>query len=538
MYASVFVVLSGAALYTAVHAYVEYIALFGRHPIKDDDDDNRFFSRLELIPLFSGAHRGGGTDPVIGWRARNAARGAWLALNLSSGGVSLNTRSTNSAYAVPDRAWLSAEQYLMYAISQIDQRLEGPEPVHRENLMAAKLELLVSLAETRFRLGGPKGLQTARQAYNESLEVLEGDTVAQLRGTLPALKLDINRRLADIDLLLTNLVASRIPENELSRRRQDGHVRLLALLESAATGTTSPAHSVGSSSGTTAATLTPSEHEDTIMEPRRRGWTSFWSSRSLHRSAGAEQAPPPRVSTARQHSIDHLQTLAPMTAPALARAIMAIMQSLLVSAASRRDMLEMERISKAAHDFSRSLLENLPNHPSAHTSTESRALEDSAKLYRSWLLSRDALFLTYCAEIQAARGPSAAALLTVTDAERPQDPQSRLDDAIALSQQALEILKTLPDSTNAWQPVRLSLPLADTRRSASLAGAMAAQVSGTLAEMHEEDYKKAIARYETSLAFLHTSKRYGTGVGEATAREQAITGSIRRCRERLQPAIP
>ena len=473
-----------------MHAYVEYVALHGRTSIKasDLDSEHPIYEVDELVPGFSGAHLGGGTDPAIGFWARNAVRGAWIALHLQRGGVVVGNRNGHTDVAVPDKAWLTAEGYLKYALTQIDE-IESTKKV---DLSLAKREILMRLAEVDAKLSGPRGLAEAKRLY--SLILMDGESASPPMTLVN--KAEVERRLSEIDLRLLDEV--------LGKRMQPGHLvlerqrALKALAESVKT-------ALSACQGQPRPPFTPAYTIEDKHVPGKTGllnqlWTWF-----------SEDEP--------ESSVVTNLILAPANAPRrAARTALSCLTSLVTSlVATDQTLLAQFVVHDALLQITRFISDTSPTPQT-----------DAEKIHLAWLKSRESLLLSYQAEITHA-------LQTPEDAVRVIERcDNALQDAIALGKQALTILPTPMKKSMFASPSTYSAPLAETTAAARKSGALAARTRALLAE-NNRDYRLALENYELILEFVETpSSGTNTANEQGQLRNQAIAG-IRRTREHLTP---
>ncbi|GAA5868936.1 hypothetical protein JCM3774_006795 [Rhodotorula dairenensis] len=218
VFASVFLVASSLAAFTAVHLYVEHVALAGPAPncAGPDNDPDEW---AEEAHGWTGLHtpNRGGTDPRLGLWTRMAIRAAWMSQHWGSGTVAApesgpaaaSSSSSPFAVAAPrrigdanataanggagasvdpaaarqvhDAGWIMAERYLAQAlrraaetrgISLVDSR-DWEAHVDHGGVDRAAVELEERLAGIRERIGGRARLDKARQGWERIYYALE-----------------------------------------------------------------------------------------------------------------------------------------------------------------------------------------------------------------------------------------------------------------------------------------------------------------------------------------------------------------------------
>jgi hypothetical protein len=491
IYGSVFIVLGSATVYLSLHAYVEYIGLQGFRPIKLDEPGLEDLLPEEIVAAYSGAHLGGGTDPSLGWRARFAARGAWIAQNLSAGGIVPGSSGKSKEFAVPDSAWLEAERLLSYALAN------ASPTASREG----KMELLALLADIRSRLAGPRGLSDSRRSYQQLImEVLEGTSCND-----KARWLLFEAKLAEVDgRIATELLASKGDATSAAKYSQNARARLSKAL-----------CSITSVDGTPSTHVTPLD----IIETRRSSQETSnrvkaWLDHASHADAPHSQAGLVALRSSSTPTFD--DTRAPLaflnlsTVPAvIQRSVITTSLCLASLTASSGDLATANDILHAAGTGVRDIL-------SAGSPPIPRQ-----SLQQAWLQSR-------LATILASSGELAYALISEQEPERHVRAQQYLSEAQAAGQRSLELSNALTKA--------MPLPvLQDVKHTALLAQTGAARSRAALLEVAGTDLSSALQLYEGALASLPTE---GTGSKPAQAIvtdvQKRLLADVRRCREKLQ----
>ncbi|GAA6013003.1 hypothetical protein JCM8202_002983 [Rhodotorula sphaerocarpa] len=210
VFGSVFIVVSSLAAFTAVHLYVEHVALAGPAPhltTPDQDPDEWALAEQEG---WTGAHtaRRGGTDPRLGLWTRMAIRAAWMSQNWGSGTVAAPDTSSGAAATAPsqspfavsaprrigdaagggvaaqgvdpgagrqvhDAGWIMAERYLAMALQRAQEKrgislvdsVDWESHVEHGGVDRAAVELEERLAGIRERIGGRARLHKAREGW-------------------------------------------------------------------------------------------------------------------------------------------------------------------------------------------------------------------------------------------------------------------------------------------------------------------------------------------------------------------------------------
>ena len=488
VYVSVSLVLSSAACYGAVHAYVEYGALHGRSPITLSEDNDSLFLLQDLVPGYSGAHLGGGTDPSIGWKARNAARAAWIALNLQKGGIASGDKAGNALIAVPDKAWLQAERYLVYALQQIALRLEGNrnDPITTES----KWELMLRLAEVRSKLGGIRGLGDARRDYQAVLTEMREDRSLIKDSAGRARILDVARLLAVVEFRISrNSSGAKFPSGFLDREAERALVQLTCAVEE-----TLNMRSVAEIVPDTADSI-PS------LAPQKACCDKQPLIAEVEHAVSSKIVPKIRNLLIKSHS-----TIDSSSGPVI-RALVKSVMSLSASLTALGDLPGASALTSASLQY----LEQLPHSPS-------RSETEGGRLQTAWIAVRRGMLNTYAAELSHAHK-----IIGV-------QPDELLENCVQVCRDTLTSLNLLASSLFAR-----AHPLADfaisLSHTAQTSGALAAYARGLLFETSLKDNKMALDSHETALTFIATSSQYKDE--EKAVLQDRIVEAIRRCRERV-----
>lgn len=182
VFTSVGVVVLTLSAFAGVHIWVEKVELAGPTRENGEDDSHGWAEELEG---WSGAHRGGGTDPRLGLRARMAVRSAWIGQSwgggiaaspvstagsspFAAGGAMIGASKKNSGKQVGDAGWQMAEGYLVYALTRAAQKgisLGFSDPEGSAAIDRAAVELEERLAGVRERMGGRYKLEEAAAGW-------------------------------------------------------------------------------------------------------------------------------------------------------------------------------------------------------------------------------------------------------------------------------------------------------------------------------------------------------------------------------------
>lgn len=499
VYASVGIILTATTLYLSVHAYVEYIALHGasRIPVEGDDDASAVFLPEELLPAFSGAHRGGGTDPSLPWRARNAARAAWIALNLSKGGISAGGASTIRDVAVADGAWLSAERYLKFALQEIE-KLNAASPDTREKTRAAERELKVQLASLQSKLAGPRGLREARSNLMDLLRNMQSPE--NLTPSEMARWLELQRRLADVNYQLGGLDKS----DAAPLRKQQALQQLESTLLQALTGHASQQP------------LTPLPAVDlsTPVTQQASGF-SFKSLWSRDPAASSSPAGPLVPASATDPIVHALNSAERALSPPAKRAVSRMLIDDVSMSAGLRQLSRAEAICNASLDYIRGVVSN----------TSSSKAED--KLYKTSMSTQAVFLQSYLAELLAAQ--QGARQLVSAKSKSDANTRNILNEAVEAARSSINELATV-EKTPGFTKSPFKGIYETIRTAAQRAAGLAHSTRALLAEVQDKDHLSALQDYEAAHNFANTLKLSDTEY--STMHSRTLDG-IRRCREKL-----
>lgn len=271
VFGSVGIVSLGLGTLAAIHAWVEKVELAGG--MTDPADEDGWGEELEG---WSGAWRGGGTDPRLGFFARAAVRGAWISQHWGGGIVASpvsqteqKVRSAGNPFAsslggamigggksmeepslgkeVGDAGWRLAENYLVYAMTRAEAKgisLVFPEGHDRatsstsaldsvtystipdastsrtSKVDRAAVELESRLANLRERIGGRYKLEEAREGWERIYYALS--SVTSPSGWEAREKLRATKKLGEISARLAGLWRAGTEERELEESRAEG----------------------------------------------------------------------------------------------------------------------------------------------------------------------------------------------------------------------------------------------------------------------------------------------------------------------------
>ena len=485
--------LGGTALYIAIHAYVEYIALHGKSRIVLATDDDSRYILQELIPGFSGAHLGGGTDPTIGWRARNAARAAWIALNLQRGGIASGLNGVHVNVAVPDKAWLEAEKYLLYALDHIE--LQSSVEDGGLSCKETRWELTMRLAEVRNKMAGDRGLGLAKRDYETILSEMRKEPLLQDCNGLARI-LDIERRLAEVEIRISReSLAPMALKEAVDYNGQHALNRLLAAMGEAVN-----------------ACRNHNEDREALLATecvpeQQKSKGLFWFRRQPHHE--------PRITPPANATIDVQAVLAalPMTTqntpPPIIRTLISILVSLSASLATVGDLANSLNVALASLRFI--------DHS---VGLNFQVQTEGDELHTAWIAVRQGLLCTYAAELTHAL----------------QTPGCSPEDFLQKSLNASRMAIALSPKYSALQALTEQHPLANfanlVTQAAYTSAILSAQTYGLLYETSRNNDRLALEKYETALDFLMASSA-GNGQEQAGMKYDVLE-AIRRCRERLK----
>lgn len=463
-------------MYLSLHAYVEYVALQGLRPLALDRHQE--FLPEELLPAYSGAHLGGGTDPSLGWRSRLASRAAWIAQNLDTGGVVPGSSGRSRDYAVPDSAWLEAERLLSFAMSRADSSCSRQ----------AKLELLALLGDIRGRLAGPRGLTEARRAYQQLVTLAAGGTSA----SDSCRWLGAESRLAEIESrIAAELLATKGDPDAHRKYSENARVRLGAAIDQI----------------TGSEVLNPEKSQVNRLE----GSNTDKSRPSIvKRTSWFGLAAPVDGQTPEDAGVPASEQQGPRLT-----SLPVPLQRAVVSAKASLASLEA---GAGQLDAAYSTLASTKR--SIELALTDEAGLPQVTLHQAWLRSRLAMICSSQAEVAYAMTAYKG-----TSAEREAQAHSILREAYAASQSALAEAQAAPESVH-------TLPKVDIRRTAVLSGVNSLRTRGILAEIAAIDLESALQHYEEALALL-SSGADSTNIINMESRSRLLS-DVRRCREKLE----
>lgn len=498
VYASVGIIATAAIAYLSIHGYVEYVALHGgsRVPVEDESSGlTTAFLPEELLPGFSGAHRGGGTDPSLPWKARGAARAAWMALNFASGGVSAGGASTLRDVAVPDGGWLTAEKFLKLALQEIE-KLNAANPETKDKTRPAYRELKMQLASLQTKLGGPRGLYEARANLMELLRTLPA--LEKLSPLDSARWLDLQRRLADVNFQL----AATDKSGAAASRQMQALSQLEDAIVLALTGQVVP-KSVAS----------PVVVEAPI-QPSSTGFSirNLWSN-----TANADQAvvQPSIAALSSDDIVQALKSAGRVLAPVANRAVARMLVDDVSMSAGIRQLSRAEAVCNASLDYIRSGMNVITSKQPAD------------QLYKTSLATQAIFLQSYLAELLAAKqtAPQLVSLKSKTDV----NTRNILNEAVESGRNSLADLADLemaPGFSKSPLQVAHTAVTVAARRAASLAHSTRA----VIAEVQDKDYLSALQDYEAAHTLANMLRSSDT---EYSTMHSRTLDAIRRCREKL-----
>lgn len=468
-----------------------------------DLTDSSAFLPEELVPAFSGAHLGGGTDPSLTWRARNAARAAWIALNLSKGGISNGGASTIRDVAVPDMAWLSAERYLKFALQEIEKQDES-SPDTAETRKAAERELQFQLASLQSKLAGPRGLREARANWMDLLRKVPN--VESLSPQNTARWLELQRRLTDVNVQLAALNKSGTLQSLKHQALQQLEDALIVVLTGNSRNATPQA----------ATQAIPSEALPTQKASTGFSLRNLWSGSSENATAKTSQPDTILPALASEEVIQALKAAERPLSPPVKRAISRILIDDVATSAALKQLPRAEAICNASLGYLRE----------AASSISSSTPED--KLYKTSMNTQIILLQCYLAELLAAqRGTRKLGLSKSTSDE---NTRNILYEAVEASKQSLAEIKNF-DKTPGFNKSALQNIYPTVRDAAQRAAGLAHTTRAVLAEVQDKDYLSALKDYEVAHEYANALKTSDTEY--STMHDRTLEG-IRRCREKLR----
>ncbi|KAK4705719.1 hypothetical protein P7C70_g483, partial [Phenoliferia sp. Uapishka_3] len=486
VYTSVGVVVLTLGAFAGVHVWVEKVELAGA---ARDDDPHHW---AEDLDGWSGAYRGGGTDPRLGLRARMAIRSAWIgqswgggiatsavptSAGAGAGGAMIGAPRSNAGREVGDAGWQMAEGYLVYAIDRATKRgisLSVNDPASNVcSVDRAALELEERLAGVRERIGGRYKLEEARAGWEKVYYALSSTSDAA--GWIKRERLRATKKLGEISARIASLE----PEGSSGRTFQNTKAEgwflggLLPALTEAV--------------GSTEQLDTPSKS----ISPSA-SFFAFWS----------RSHPPSRPSSLPSYVRPELEKLGRLVDqaatiqtldPATSRAILTALVSLETFLARTRNLAAAEAIQRSSLSLASSL--HLSPAFSSEPDITTLKVDPSSKTQRvlpwstpSWLsptlgqlhlLTRTSLVATHLAEVSLAqRQPEPEAFLRLQGAINDCDVIISALESSPLLNSTTGLSRLLPSKTRRELEVAASSIVRDAR----LTGAMAARLTGYVHE--------------------------------------------------------
>lgn len=507
VFGSVTVVVAGVAGLAATHLWVEKVELAGG--LLDEAEDEGWSEEVEG---WSGAHRGGGTDPRLGVLARSAIRGAWIASHWGSGGVASPVAPVNSspfavsggarigspspagAAQVADAGFRLAEQYLLYALDRAARKgilvggadaESGPASV---GVDPAALELEQRLASLRERIGGLTSLAEAREGWERIYYALAAD--GERTGRAERERIRAARKLGEVSARMAGLSKGEGEKAQLEEAAKGWYL-----------GGLMPVLSAGKGEGVV-------EVDKVEGVKHVTAGSSFWSfwTRQHPKTTPLAQT---KVATALPTVVADLvltlqQQSSPTTAysPATQRTLLRSLGALETHLALTRQLDQAHAVQHAALAFAESLR---PTDPSAPTTPPPTTLTPTTptptiahSLTSLFLLTRTSLLRTHLAEVSLALAPARA------------DP-ARADPAPSLALLSASLascdaaLAALDKSALLGSPQALFGGTAASRQRLFGAGARAVQ----------RDARRTGAIAAGLLGFVHGQRKgWGEGDGE------------------------
>ncbi|KAG8992164.1 hypothetical protein FRB90_001071 [Tulasnella sp. 427] len=170
--------------FEGTHLYVEHVSIAPTLGTDDGDgpeEDAVWGWATESQESWTGGRRGG-TDPVLGYRARHLIRAAWMAQNWGAGVggplQSARNKSDGSATVFNVTAYLASSQFLDQAVALARQNPKVFPQDHHQGLSNAALDLLLLRSRVLERIGTPRSITVAR---DDLLQIWEDGSVSANR---------------------------------------------------------------------------------------------------------------------------------------------------------------------------------------------------------------------------------------------------------------------------------------------------------------------------------------------------------------------
>lgn len=542
VYGSCTIVLLAVGSLVSVHLWVEHVELKGPTAAQRAEDGEEGWA--EELEGWSGAYRGGGTDPRLGVLARAAIRGAWISQNWGGGvvaspvsqtqqlasaakspfgsaaigGTLIGTREEREQLAlgteVGDAGWKMAEQYLVYALDRAETKkgisLAGSGV--DTGVDRAAVELEQRLAGLRERIGGRYKLEAAREGWERVYYALSAATTrgeVTKDGWEAREKLRATRKLGELSARLAELSKPGSRDWEVENKRAKGWFvgGLVATL--ARTEGERLAHD-------TLDTLEPTTSVETTKSVGP--WTSFFAFWSHSHPPSKPVARPTSSSSSLDPALTPLFNLlshqpSPPLSPPASRAILSSLLSLETFLARTRSLSTAQAVQNASLSFGQSLVPQL--HPSGPATI-------GQKLSHQFYLLRLAALETHFSEVTLALRLSGAEPFALSTLQRSLATASTVLDALPLD---------LVEKDSRSLFVR---PVKSLDRDARATGTMAANLLGFVHEYGKRKEKwcggpeLAEVFYAQALSFAKEEGGAGEGKVEEAGLKAARAG-LERC---------
>ncbi|KAL8276343.1 hypothetical protein RQP46_011268 [Phenoliferia psychrophenolica] len=504
VYSSVGLVGLTLGAFAGVHLWVEHVEL--ARPPQLVGDPHHWDEELEG---WSGGHRGGGTDPRLGLRARMAVRSAWIgqswgggiAVSPTSGSPPSSSSNTNnggggggtmigsaprstapgeSGREVGDAGWQMAEGYLVYALTRAAQKgialgFTSTSSSPSTSIDRAAVELESRLAGVRERIGGRYKLEEARAGWERVYYALSASPSSTDDGWTHRERIRATRRLGEIAARLAGLEPEGSHDRQVEQDRAIGWFMggLLPALTDAV--------------GSTAAL----EDVTTKHAGPKASFFAFWS-----RSHPSPSSPISEIS--KLALLVNQAASLPSIDPATARTILTSLSSLETLLARSRLLPSASEIQRASLTLSNALhlsppflsppplLSSLSLSPPPPSLPWSSPQWVSPTLAQLVLLTRTSILTTHLSEVLLA-SPS------LSSSSRPEpEALQRLQgaindcDVIVSALSASPLLAPTTGLARAWFPSSerrdLQIVARNVVRDAKLTGAMAARLTAFVHE--------------------------------------------------------
>ncbi|KAK4053854.1 hypothetical protein OIV83_001510 [Microbotryomycetes sp. JL201] len=489
VYGSVAIVAVTVGSLTALHLYVEHVPLANGHSNESDDDEGW---ADDVVDGWSGAQRGGGTDPRLGVFARSAIRGAWICQNWGTGllastplnkqataatvssspfgpaaiggtRIGQTTQSQKPPASSADEGLRLAESYLRFAQIRAEKKGialafaqgfdgQGYAQARNQGVDRAAVEIEERLASVRERIGGRYKLEQAREGWERIYYAVSA--TAQQEGWALREKLRCARKIGDLSARLAALEKEGSAHHSLELSKAEGWIvgSLLPIL-----------------ADTQASTLDTLSKDSVRTATPKSSFFAFWS-----KSPGASRAST-SVSTERPELSKLSQLLSQFPPsrsldPATARSVLSSLVTLETILARNRQLVSAHSLQLASLNFARSLspASNETVNPNTMPSLDTRSAASTLSVL--FFASRTAVLSTHLAEVSLALDPKSK----TAPAYALEELQGALNTTLSVIT-SLESGSSAVSSNKAYSKACLSLTK-DARRTAVMASNLIAWV--------------------------------------------------------------